>query len=204
MHKDDFEGAEALFRRAFQACEKVLGLEHPDTLRVVNNLGSLLMNKGDCEGAEVFLRRALQGYEKALGADHPDTLRSVNAVGVMLSEKGDHESAEALFRRALQGYEKALGVDHPDTLRSMLFLGVLHIVTNRRFEGLELFRDWMALSEKAEDEFRYILASCECLDGNLEEAKRLIEKHLSLHPEIKEQALGDSDFEAIRDFIEKI
>lgn len=50
----------------------------------------------------------------------------------------------------------------------------------------------------------YNLACYECTKGNLEKGKLLIAEQLKLHPEMKEQALADSDFELIRDFIEML
>ena len=202
--KGDYEGAEALYRRALEGNEKALGAEHPDTLNTVNNLGILLSDKGDYEGAEALYRRALEGNEKALGAEHPSTLSSVNNLGNLLRNKGDYEGAEALHRRALEGYEKALGAEHSDTLMSVNNLGWLLNENNRRGAALELLRSKAALSDRAEDGVRYNLACYECLDGNLDEAKRLIALHLALHPEMKEQALADSDFTAIREFIEAL
>ena len=123
--KGDYDGAEALKRRALEGYEKALGAEHPDTLGSVNNLGTLLYYNGDYDGAEALYRRALEGYEKALGAEHPNTLSCVDNLGNLLSDKGDYDGAEALCRRALEGYEKALGDDHPETVKSLLSLGNL-------------------------------------------------------------------------------
>ena len=91
-----------------------------------------------------------------------------------------------------------------DTLSSVENLGDLLYKSNRRGEALGLLRARAAVSENAEDGLRYAMACLDCLEGNLEEAKRLIAKHLSLHPEFKEQAVADADFTAIRDFIEAL
>ena len=203
-NKGDHDGAEALYRRSLVGREKALGTEHPSTLTSVNNLGSLLSDKGDCDGAEALYRRALEGYEKALGAEHPDTLMSVNNLGNLLRAKGDNDGAEARYRRALEGYEKALGAEHPDTLSSVYSLGSILNRLDRRAEALKLLRSYAELSPQARDFVAYNLACYECLEGNLEEAKRLISEHLKLHPEKKAQALADEDFAAIRDCISEL
>jgi len=51
---------------------------------------------------------------------------------------------------------------------------------------------------------RYNLACYECLSGNLDEAKRLLAEDIAADPEKKEQALQDSDLEAIREFIKRL
>lgn len=45
---------------------------------------------------------------------------------------------------------------------------------------------------------------CECLEGNPNEAKRLIGEHLKKHSEKKENALKDENFAAIRDWIRNL
>jgi tetratricopeptide (TPR) repeat protein len=72
--KGDISGAEALFRRALEASERVLGKEHPQTLASVNNLAGLLESKEDYAGAELLYRRALEGslrLSAAMGRQHP-------------------------------------------------------------------------------------------------------------------------------------
>ncbi|KAK3690231.1 hypothetical protein B0T22DRAFT_360526, partial [Podospora appendiculata] len=51
--------AEQMNRRALDGREKVLGLEHLDTLTSINNLASVLWRQGKYEEAEQMNRRAL-------------------------------------------------------------------------------------------------------------------------------------------------
>ncbi len=50
-----YEAAEEMNRRALKRREKVLGLEHPDTLTSVCCLAYLLQAKGQYEGASVLV-----------------------------------------------------------------------------------------------------------------------------------------------------
>jgi tetratricopeptide (TPR) repeat protein len=199
--KGDYDGAEVLYRRALEGREKALGAEHPATLRSVTSLGNLLSDKGDYAGAEPLLRRALAGCEKALGAEHPDTLGSVNNLGLLLSDKGDYTGAEPLLRRALAGCEKALGLEHPDTTAAAYGLAGILNRLHRRPDAIALLRRFAILSDDSRDAVAYNLACYECLEGDHEEAKRLIAEHLERHPEKKAQALADKDFAAIREWI---
>ncbi|GAM43571.1 hypothetical protein TCE0_056r18491 [Talaromyces pinophilus] len=108
-----YDEAEAMYRRALEGYEKVLGHEHPNTLTSVNNLGLVLDRQGKYEEAEAMHRRALEGYEKVLGHKHLNTLTSVDNLSLVLSRQGKYEEAEAMHQRALNGYEKVLGHDHP-------------------------------------------------------------------------------------------
>ncbi|KAI4152241.1 MAG: hypothetical protein LQ340_003034 [Diploschistes diacapsis] len=124
-----YEEAEAMYRRALEAREKVLGPEHPDTLTSANNLGSVLESQGKYEKAEAMYRRDLLGSEKVLGPEHPSTLISANNLGSVLESQGKYEEAEAMHRRDLLGSEKVLGPEHPSTLMSV---NNLELVLRRR------------------------------------------------------------------------
>ncbi len=203
-NKGDYAEAEMFHRSSLNGREKVFGAQHPDTLASVNNLATVLSHKGSYAEAEALWRRALASSEKAFGPEHPDTLGSVHNLGVTLSAKGDYAEAEALHRRALEIRKKNLGLEHSDTLVSVNNLACLLNETKRRRESIELLRFYTGLSEKVNDGVRYNLACYECLEGNLDEAKRLIAKHLKFHPEIQAQALEDADFANIREYIEAL
>ena len=65
-----FDQAETMFSRALAGYEKALESDHPEMLRVVQNLGVLYLNRGKLDEAETMLDRALAGYEKALEPGH--------------------------------------------------------------------------------------------------------------------------------------
>lgn len=106
-------------RRALEGREKVLGLEHPNTLTSVKNLADVLRYQGKYEEAEAINRRALEGFEKALGPEHPSTLATVGNLASVLQDQGKYDAAEAMNRQALDGTEKARGLEHPDALRAI-------------------------------------------------------------------------------------
>ena len=54
--------------------KKVLGLEHPDTLRSINNLAVTYSAEGKYEEAGELQLKALDLHKKVLGPEHPDTL----------------------------------------------------------------------------------------------------------------------------------
>ncbi|KAK4890549.1 hypothetical protein LTR49_028725, partial [Elasticomyces elasticus] len=131
-----YKAAEEMNRRALKGREKALGPEHPDTLKSVskmatvllsqgNNLAQVLQCQGKYEAAEEMNRRALKGYEKALGPEHPHTLTSVSNLAQVLQCQGKYEAAEEMNRRALKGREKALGPEHPHTLTSVSNLALV-------------------------------------------------------------------------------
>jgi hypothetical protein len=74
--KCGFAEAEAMDQQTLQLTEKMLGKEHPDTFRSMNNLASLLGQQGKFVEAEQLFRQTLQLKEKVLGKEYPDTLGS--------------------------------------------------------------------------------------------------------------------------------
>ena len=54
-------------------CEKVLGTEHPDTLRSMNNLAVKYSVEGKYEEAGELQLKALDLHKKVLGPEHPET-----------------------------------------------------------------------------------------------------------------------------------
>jgi nephrocystin-3 len=105
--------------------ERKFGVEHPQTLKAVNQLANLLAKKSDFVAAEKLYRRALEGRERILGLSNPQTLKSVNQLGSLLLKKNDLNGAESLFRRALEEMMKHFGMEHPQTFKSLNHLGTL-------------------------------------------------------------------------------
>ena len=77
-----------LYRRALEGSERVLGVDHLNTLGSVLNLGVLLQKQGKLEEAETLFRRALEGRERVLGIDHPSTLTSRRCLDRLLVKRG--------------------------------------------------------------------------------------------------------------------
>jgi tetratricopeptide (TPR) repeat protein len=135
-------------RRALEACERVLGAEHPDTLTSVNNLALLLYDQGKYDEAEPLFRRALEARERVLGPEHPDTLTSVNNLAQLLKSQGNYDEAKPLFRRALEARERVLGAEHPNTLISVNNLALLLRSQGKYDEAKPLYRRALEACER--------------------------------------------------------
>ena len=70
--------------RALQGREKLLGPNHPETLRSVDQLSVILTRANKLKDAKKLTERAMEGREKVLGELHPDTLTSIYNNGVVL------------------------------------------------------------------------------------------------------------------------
>jgi hypothetical protein len=62
-----------LYKRTLADCERVLGANHPNTLRSRNNLAMSYQAAGRTAKAIPLLERTAADCERVLGAKHPDT-----------------------------------------------------------------------------------------------------------------------------------
>ena len=142
-----YKEAESIHRRCLELRERVLGRDHEDTLRSINELAYVLRKQGKYVDAEVLLRRCLKLRERVLGEEHKDTLISIYMLAYVLHEQGKYVDAEAFFRQCLKLRERVLGNEHEDTLLSKFWLARMlgeqgrnkeaEIVYQRTLDGFE-------------------------------------------------------------------
>lgn len=106
---------EEMYRRALEGRERVLGVEHPNTLTSVGNLALVLRELGKYAAAEEMYRRALEGRERMLGPEHPNTSSSAYNLAALLHIQKRYGDASPLYLRASEGFSKTLGPNHPTT-----------------------------------------------------------------------------------------
>jgi hypothetical protein len=109
---------------AFGRWTRILGAEHPDTLRAAHSLAVCLWSLGDLAGARELHEEVCHARRRVLGHDHPETLRSADSLAVDLWSLGDLSGARGLHVDTLSRRRRILGDDHPDTLRSAHNLGI--------------------------------------------------------------------------------
>jgi len=140
--------AETILRDVVITLERVLGLEHPDTLDSRNNLATALDQQGKYAEAEAEYRAVLKLQEKALGTEHPDTLSGRNNLAVALDQQGKYAEAETEHRAVLKLREKVLGPQHRDTLSSRHNLATALDHQGKYAEAEAEYRAVLKLQEK--------------------------------------------------------
>ena len=124
--------AQPLLERALQIQRRVLGTEHPDTLRSMGTLATVLAYEGHYPEAEKIQRETLEVRRRVLGPEHPDTLASMSLLGATLDYDGHTAEGEELQRETLAIRRRVLGPEHQDTLASMSFLAYA-VMTEGRY-----------------------------------------------------------------------
>ena len=84
MEIENYDEAEIYLMRALNGRQSNLGLDNPDTLKSIFNMGVLCFNIGKNKEAEKYFMKALDGQTKVLGEDHQDTLSTNYFLSSML------------------------------------------------------------------------------------------------------------------------
>jgi tetratricopeptide (TPR) repeat protein len=179
----------------------------PDDTYILTNrslLGNIEEKMGNLEAAEEQYRLALAG-RLAKEPQAPSTVLSLARLGSLLLKKGQFAEGSTLLEQAWKA--RGGGVNSSEDRLGLEILDKLAIAWNRigrRPEAVKLMRQYLPFFATGAHTLLYNLACYECLEGNLDEAKRLIADHLVLQPGMKATALADSDFTAIHSFIEAL
>jgi TIR domain/Tetratricopeptide repeat len=138
--RGDFRPAELAFRQVVDARRRLLGPEHLDTLRSMNDLAATLVALGDAAGGAELHRQALDAYLRVLGPERFATLRSMTNLADTLRVLGDAAGAVDLHRQVLDAYRRLLGPEHPTTLASMTNLAATLVVLGDAASAVDLHR----------------------------------------------------------------
>jgi tetratricopeptide (TPR) repeat protein len=140
--------AEPHMQRARGLRRRVLGAEHPETLRSMYNLAILYHLEGRYDEAESLHLQTLELRKRVLGEEHPETLWSMNDLGLVYQNQGRYEEAEPLFLQTLEKKKRVLGEEHWDTVISIGNLGILYAVQGRYDEAEPLHLQTLELHKR--------------------------------------------------------
>ena len=131
---------EALFadRLSHTIRKRLLGKDHPDTLRSLHYIGVDYSNLGRYKEALETDKRAYEARRQVLGVNHPDTLSSLNSIGVDYGNLGRYEDALETDKQVYKACKQVLGEDHPDTLNKLNNIGVDYSNLGWYEEALEI------------------------------------------------------------------
>ncbi|KAH8587674.1 hypothetical protein B0O99DRAFT_694230 [Bisporella sp. PMI_857] len=188
-----YNEAEGQYIEVLRAEQRVLGVEHPDTLNTMINLAATYWNQGRLQMAENLEVQVLEIRKRVLGVEHPHTLNSMANLAVTYSGQGRLQETEKLKLQVLEIRKRVLGEKHPDTVASMANLAVTYSGQGRFQEAEKLKLQVLeirkrALGEKHPDTLNSMvnLAVTYSSQGRLQEAESLEVQVL----EIRTRVLG--------------
>ena len=137
----DFGGAIEILKDATEEAERVLGADHPDTLRARNNLAAAYYAARRVNEAIPLFEETLTTQERVLGPNHSHTLRSRNNLANAYQEAGRLNDATPLLEETLTTQERVLGPNHPDTLASRNNLALAYHAAGRLNDATPLLEE---------------------------------------------------------------
>ena len=143
-----YEEAEQMYRQTLQLSKIVSGAEHPDTIRCMGDVASILSKRRKSTEAEELYRQLLPLAKEVLGAEHLITHRCINSYASVLADQGKYVEAEEMYRQTLQLVEEVLGTEHPSTLRRIDNLASELGDQGKYIEAEEMHRRALQLREK--------------------------------------------------------
>ena len=181
MKRDD--EAKKLYERVYDTGYCRFGHTVEVSVRCVSLLGRLLARHGDYE-------RLHSIYYGATLIEHKNT--------------GDARASIAVGNAMISLLEKTKGLDDEETLCCVNNVAYYLKESGDVQAALKLLRRTAKHSMSSKISVCYNLACYECVGGNLDEAKNLIDSEIKRNPETKNQALSDPDLSAIHDFIDPL
>ena len=188
-----YDDAIPLTSDALAIREKMLGSDHPDVAKSLNNLAALYVEKGRFAEAEPLYQRSLAILEKVRGPENPDVASILDNLGNLYRAQGRYAEAETLVRRALAIRENAFGSEDPNIAKSLNNLASLAFAQGHYADAEPLFQRSLAIWEKAlgtdHPEVANTLSNLAVLydaEGRFDQAESLYRRSLA----IREKALG--------------
>jgi serine/threonine protein kinase/Tfp pilus assembly protein PilF len=119
--------AEPHLQRAVDIRQEHLGVEHPDTLFVMDRLGRSIAWQDRHFDAEPLVRTVYETRLATLGEDHGDTLQALYYLAWNSFQRGLEEEGEQLHLQVLERRRKVFGEDGRETAISWNCSGLTHV-----------------------------------------------------------------------------
>jgi len=145
-----YPSAETHVRDALTIRQRVLGGEHPDTCRAMNDLGAFLIKNGAHAEAERLLKQAITEHTKLFGASNEITLQSKDNLATLYSMQIRPNEAWDLVSEVLKERKATLGGENPLTVASMNTLASLDIDLGKFDESERLFQEAIEVQSRVQ------------------------------------------------------
>ncbi|EFY94038.2 hypothetical protein MAA_10501 [Metarhizium robertsii ARSEF 23] len=114
-----------LREKIFEASQRTLGHEHPDTLTAMANLAIIYKDLGRRKEAMELEEKVFEARQRTLGHEHPDTLDAMTNLAISYGGLGRRQEAMELEEKVFEARQRTLGHEHPDTRDALTNLAIL-------------------------------------------------------------------------------
>ena len=104
----NFDSAETYLLSALKSCHETLGLNHPKTAVLCNNVGTLYFKADYDERSGEMHEMALQARTQLYGAVHVETAQTHGNLALVRVRRGETKEGLEHFEKALTGFESDL------------------------------------------------------------------------------------------------
>ena len=147
--RGDFNKAETFYELCLQIALKMLGKDHPDIEKILQDFTMLYYLQGKSENElMLFGSKTLALYERTFGEWDPRYAWQLNLSGLTFSAQGQQEQASPMFERAAVIYEKVLDKDDPDLVENLDLLANSYFAQQNYVKALPLYIRVLAIKEK--------------------------------------------------------
>ncbi len=130
---------------------KTSGLEHPDTAKILCDLGQAYQFLNQLSDADAAYKQSLSIRQKTLNPGDPAVADSEMVMGSLAFRKGDYAGSEKLFKSALAIDEHAFGQNNVAVGEIYFVLGVLYQKQNMLDKAVESYSRSYAIRSKVLD-----------------------------------------------------
>ena len=114
-----FKEAETFGNKVLDTRNRLLGVEHLDTIKAMEHLGKTYYNLGKYSEAEKLQMQVLDTSNTIFGVEHPDTITAMANQAAKFGQLGRYIEAEKLDIQVLDATNRILGVENPYTIHVM-------------------------------------------------------------------------------------
>ena len=118
--------AETLKNKVLDTRKRILGVEHPDTIRAKVNLVVTYQYFVKYTEAEKLEIQVLDAANRILGVEHSGTINAMANLAATYRNLGKYTEAEKLEMQALDIRIRILGVEHPVTINALANLAATY------------------------------------------------------------------------------
>ena len=105
--------------QVLDARNKIIGVEHPDTINTMGNLAATYLMIRKYTEAEKLNMQVLDARNRIPGVEHPHTITTMANLAATYQHLGRYSEAEQLQIQVLDARNRILGVEHPHTITAM-------------------------------------------------------------------------------------
>jgi eukaryotic-like serine/threonine-protein kinase len=132
--------AQRQLEQALNLQQRILPMDHPDTLSTMSTLAVLYISNGKLPQGEPLAVHVAEARRRALGEDHPDTLTSLISLADLYRMQNKNAQAEPILLSLVQAQRRLKGNEHLDTLDSEDLLAIVYRLQGKYTEAEPLLR----------------------------------------------------------------